>query len=602
MIMMTLEGIGISFGDKALLRNVTQGIEDYDRIGVIGINGTGKSTLLAIVAGTLQADEGQIISRKGLKISYLPQNPVFRSDRSVLENVVQNISQDQAFWNVQGEASAMLQKLGIDDPSVMPDTLSGGQRKRAALAAALLTPSDLLILDEPTNHLDHEMIEWLQNQLDSYKGAILMITHDRYFLDEVTSTIWEIDRVGVYSYPGNYEKYLQMKQERMDFARAAERKMAAIYKQDLAWMMRGARARSTKQKAHIQRFEALRDREKIAEERNVILESLPSRMGNKTIEVRNLAKSYGDKLLFRDFSYTFLKNDRIGIIGPNGCGKSTLLKILTGEVLPDQGEVEIGQTIRISYFGQENEELPDSGTVIDMVKETGEYVRTADGLITASAMCERFLFIKSKQYTPVAKLSGGEKRRLYLLRVLMEAPNVLILDVPTNDLDIQTLQILEDYLDHFSGIVIAVSHDRYFLDRVVNRIFSFEGDGLLHQSEGGYEEYLAHKEGLGSEEPADGAAADPDPAEKTGKRQKGRSAEPRKRLSYSQQREYDTIEGVIDELTEKSQKLAEEMLQVSTDYVKLQEFSEEKQRIDAELEERIERYLELQELVESFQQ
>ena len=334
----------------------------------------------------------------------------------------------------------------------------------------------------------------------------------------------------------------------------------------------------------------------------MILESLPSRMGNKTIEVRNLAKSYGDKLLFRDFSYTFLKNDRIGIIGPNGCGKSTLLKILTGEVLPDQGEVEIGQTIRISYFGQENEELPDSGTVIDMVKETGEYVRTADGLITASAMCERFLFIKSKQYTPVAKLSGGEKRRLYLLRVLMEAPNVLILDEPTNDLDIQTLQILEDYLDHFSGIVIAVSHDRYFLDRVVNRIFSFEGDGLLHQSEGGYEEYLAHKEGLGSEEPADGAAADPDPAEKTGKRQKGRSAEPRKRLSYSQQREYDTIEEVIDELTEKSQKLAEEMLQVSTDYVKLQELSEEKQRIDAELEERIERYLELQELVESFQQ
>ena len=598
MIMMTLEGIGISFGDKALLRNVTQGIEDYDRIGVIGINGTGKSTLLAIVAGTLQADEGQIISRKGLKISYLPQNPVFRSDRSVLENVVQNISQDQAFWNVQGEASAMLQKLGIDDPSVMPDTLSGGQRKRAALAAALLTPSDLLILDEPTNHLDHEMIEWLQNQLDSYKGAILMITHDRYFLDEVTSTIWEIDRAGVYSYPGNYEKYLQMKQERMDFARAAERKMAAIYKQDLAWMMRGARARSTKQKAHIQRFEALRDREKIAEERNVILESLPSRMGNKTIEVRNLAKSYGDKPLFRDFSYTFLKNDRIGIIGPNGCGKSTLLKILTGEVLPDQGEVEIGQTIRISYFGQENEELPDSGTVIDMVKETGEYVRTADGLITASAMCERFLFIKSKQYTPVAKLSGGEKRRLYLLRVLMEAPNVLILDEPTNDLDIQTLQILEDYLDHFSGIVIAVSHDRYFLDRVVNRIFSFEGDGLLHQSEGGYEEYLAHKEGLNIEEVPESSKAEQEPPRK---KQKYRAAEPRKRLTFSQQREYDTIEGVIDELTEKSQKLEEEMAQVTSDYVKLQALSEEKQKVDEELEEKIERFIELQELVEELQ-
>ena len=393
----------------------------------------------------------------------------------------------------------------------------------------------------------------------------------------------------------------------MDFARAAERKMAALYKQDLAWMMRGARARSTKQKAHIQRFEALRDREKIAEERNVILESIPSRMGNKTIEVRNLAKSYGDKCLFHDFSYTFLKNDRIGIIGPNGCGKSTLLKILTGELAPDEGEVDVGQTIRISYFGQENEQLPDSGTVIDLVKETGEYVRTADGLITASAMCERFLFIKSKQYTPIAKLSGGEKRRLCLLRVLMQAPNVLILDEPTNDLDIQTLQILEDYLDRFSGIVIAVSHDCYFLDRVVNRIFSFEGDGLLHQSEGGYEEYLAHKEGLAAEEPAgtaagsSEAAGSPEPAGKDGKRQRIRKSEPRKRLTYSQQREYDSIEDVIDELTEKSQKLSEEMQKVSTDYIKLQELAEEKQKTDEELEEKIGRYLELQELLESFE-
>ena len=468
MILMTLEGIGISFGETALLKNVTQGIEDYDRIGVLGINGTGKSTLLAIVAGVIEPDEGQIIMRNGLKISYLPQNPVFDSDLNVLENVVRNISQEQEFWNVRGEAASMLQKLGIPDPSVMPDTLSGGQRKRAALAAALLTPSDLLILDEPTNHLDHEMIEWLQEQLDLYKGALLMITHDRYFLDEVTTSIWEIDRANVYSYPGNYEKYLQEKQTRMNFALSAERKMAALYKQDLAWMMRGARARSTKQKAHIQRFEALRDREKIAEERNVILESLPSRMGNKTIEIRDLAKSYGDKCLFSDFSYMFLRNDRIGIIGPNGCGKSTLLKILTGEVEPDCGSVEIGQTIKMSCFSQENEKLPSSGTVIDAVKETGEYVRTADGLITASAMCERFLFSKGKQYTPIEKLSGGEKRRLYLLRILMEAPNVLILDEPTNDLDIHTLQILEDYLDHFSGIVIAVSHDRYFLDRVVS--------------------------------------------------------------------------------------------------------------------------------------
>ena len=594
---MTLEGIGISFGETALLKNVTQGIEDYDRIGVLGINGTGKSTLLAIVAGALEPDEGQIIMRNGLKISYLPQNPVFDPDLNVLENVVRNISQEQEFWNVRGEAASMLQKLGIPNPAVMPDTLSGGQRKRAALAAALLTPSDLLILDEPTNHLDHEMIEWLQEQLEIYKGALVMITHDRYFLDEVTTTIWEIDRANVYSYPGNYEKYLQEKQTRMNFALSAERKMAALYKQDLAWMMRGARARSTKQKAHIQRFEALRDREKIAEERNVVLESLPSRMGNKTIEIRNLAKSYGDKCLFRDFSYMFLKNDRIGIIGPNGCGKSTLLKILTGELEPDEGSVEIGQTIKMSCFSQENEKLPSSGTVIDAVKETGEYVRTADGLITASAMCERFLFSKGKQYTPIEKLSGGEKRRLYLLRILMEAPNVLILDEPTNDLDIQTLQILEDYLDHFSGIVIAVSHDRYFLDRVVNRIFSFEGDGHLHQSEGGYEEYLAHKEGWNFEAPPE----IPKAAEPPKKGKKYRAAAPQKKLTYTQQREYDSIEGVIDELTEKSEKLAEEMAQVSTDYVKLQELTEEKERIDAELDEKMERFLELQELVESFQ-
>ena len=594
---MTLEGIGISFGETALLENVTQGIEDYDRIGVLGINGTGKSTLLAIVAGALEPDEGQIIMRNGLKISYLPQNPVFDPDLNVLENVVRNISQEQEFWNVRGEAASMLQKLGIPDPAVMPDTLSGGQRKRAALAAALLTPSDLLILDEPTNHLDHEMIEWLQEQLEIYKGALVMITHDRYFLDEVTTTIWEIDRANVYSYPGNYEKYLQEKQPRMNFALCAERKMAALYKQDLAWMMRGARARSTKQKAHIQRFEALRDREKIAEERNVVLESLPSRMGNKTIEIRNLAKSYGDKCLFRDFSYMFLKNDRIGIIGPNGCGKSTLLKILTGELEPDEGSVEIGQTIKMSCFSQENEKLPSSGTVIDAVKETGEYVRTADGLITASAMCERVLFSQGKQYTPIEKLSGGEKRRLYLLRILMEAPNVLILDEPTNDLDIQTLQILEDYLDHFSGIVIAVSHDRYFLDRVVNRIFSFEGDGHLHQSEGGYEEYLAHKEGWNFEAPPE----IPKAAEPPKKGKKYRAAVPQKKLTYTQQREYDSIEGVIDELTEKSEKLAEEMAQVSTDYVRLQELTEEKERIDAELDEKMERFLELQELVESFQ-
>ena len=596
MIIMTLEKVGITLGDSLLFRDVVLGIDEYERIGVIGVNGTGKSTLLGIAAGTVQPDEGRIITRNGLKISYLPQDPVFDPDMTILDNVVRNITQEEGYWNVRGEALAMLQRLGIADPDAMPETLSGGQRKRAALAAALLTPSDLLILDEPTNHLDHEMIEWLQSRLESFRGALLMVTHDRYFLDEVASTIWEIDRAKVFSYPGNYEKYLETKQARMDFARAAERKMAALYKQDLAWMMRGARARATKQKAHIQRFEALRDREKIAEERNVMIESLPSRMGNKTIEIRNLSKSYADRCLFRNFTYTFLKNDRIGIIGPNGCGKSTLLKIILGQIRPDEGEVEIGQTIQTGYFGQENEKLDPDTQVIGAVRDIGEYVRTADGLISASAMCERFLFDKNRQYTPVAKLSGGEKRRLYLLRILMSAPNVLILDEPTNDLDIQTLQILEDYLDHFPGIVIAVSHDRYFLDRVVNRIFSFENDGLIHQSEGGYEDYLAHREGMETDRP-DLPVQNPDPGKK---KQRSGSSRTVKRLTYAQQREYDALEEEVDSLTERAKVLEEQIQKASSDYVKLQELTEEKAGTDRELDLKIERFLELQELLESF--
>ena len=606
MVIMTLEDIGLTLGDTLIFQNVTQGIEDTDRIGVVGVNGTGKSTLLRIAAGKMEPDNGNVIVRNGLRIAYLPQDPEYDPEKEILDNVVRDIVQEEEFWNVSGEAEALLQTLGIPDVHQKWKTLSGGQKKRAALAAALLTPSDLLILDEPTNHLDHEMIEYLQARLESYKGAVLMVTHDRYFLDEVTSVIWEIDRAGVYAYAGNYEKYLEMKQSRMDFALAAERKMAAIYKQDLAWMMRGARARSTKQKAHIQRFEALRDREKIVEERRLLIESLPSSMGNKTIEVENISKSYGDRCLFRDFTYTFRKNDRIGFIGPNGCGKSTLLKILTGRIQPDTGSVEIGQTIAIGCFDQTNESLDPKALVIDEVKDIAEYIRTSDGLISASAMCEQFLFDKKKQYTPVEKLSGGEKRRLHLLRVLMGAPNVLILDEPTNDLDIPTLQILENYLDHFSGIVIVVSHDRYFLDRVAGRIFSFEGDGLLHQSEGGYEEYLLHRD-------MDSSEAVPD-KETSGRRtgrpgnteeQTGAGQRPRERkrrqLSFSQQREYDSLEEVIDALTGKSRELELQMQDASADYLKLQELSEEKEKTDEELDAKIERFLELQELLESLQ-
>ena len=621
MNIMTLEHIGITLGDRTIFSDVTAGIEDHDRIGVIGVNGTGKSTILSILAGKREPDSGTVITRNGLKISYLSQNPVFDPEKSVLENVSASIYGQEEHWNTEGEAKALLQRFGISDPDVSPAILSGGQKKRAALVSALLTPSDLLILDEPTNHLDHDMIEWLENWLLGYRGALLMVTHDRYFLDEVTTTIWEIDKSDIFRYEGNYEKYLETKQERMDFARAAERKMAALYKQDLAWMMRGARARSTKQKAHIQRFEALRDRDKIVEERNVAISSLPSRLGNKIIEIESLSKSYDGKLLFRDFTYTFTKNDRIGIIGPNGCGKSTLIKIILGIIPPDTGTVSLGQTVIPGFFSQENEALDESLRVIDYIKEGAEFIRTTEGLVSASSMCERFLFDSNDQYTPISKLSGGEKRRLYLLRILMEAPNVLVLDEPTNDLDIQTLQILEDYLDHFAGVVIVVSHDRYFLDRVVNRIFSFEEDKTLLQNEGGYEEYRIRRlvesssaKGSGSplqksadpspsgrKQTASEGASSMTPEEQARPGKKPRQNRPKTKLSYTEQREYDSLEGEIDDLTSQSEALEKEMEKAATSYTRLEELSKQKQEIDALLDQKIERFLELQDMVESFQ-
>ena len=598
MNILTLEHISITLGNKLIFQDVTAGIDDHDRIGIIGVNGTGKSTILSILSGSLEPDSGEVTTRNGLRISCLPQNPVFDSQKSILENVIQSIYGKEEHWNTEGEAKAMLQRFGIADPEIKPDILSGGQKKRAALAAALLTPCDLLILDEPTNHLDHDMIEWLEEWLCSFKGALLMVTHDRYFLDAVTNTIWEIDKANIFRYEGNYEKYLQTRQERLDFALAAERKMAALYKQDLAWMMRGARARSTKQKAHIQRFEALRDRDRIVEERNMVISSLPSRLGNKIIEAEGLSKAYSGRELFRGFTYTFLKNDRVGIIGPNGCGKSTLLRILLGLEEPDTGSVSIGQTVVPGYFSQENEALDEALRVIDYIREGAEFIRTSEGLVSASSMCERFLFDSQAQYTPISKLSGGEKRRLCLLRVLMESPNVLVLDEPTNDLDIQTLQILEDYLDHFPGVVIVVSHDRYFLDRTVNRIFSFESDGSILQNEGGYEDYRIRRL-LESSQDAETVISS---AEKPINVPRQREKRPRTRLNFKEQREYDTIESEIDALTEQSDALEKEMEQNATSYMKLEELTKQKEAVDAELDRKIERFLELQEMVDSFAQ
>ena len=592
MNILNLEHVSKSFENRTLLADVTLGINDTDKIGVIGVNGTGKSTLLSITAAALEPDEGQVVRGRDIRISYLPQNPEFDSSRSVLENVSRIINGKDVFWDTTGEARAMLLRFGIEDPDVSPEILSGGQKKRAALAAAILTPCDLLILDEPTNHLDNQMIEWLEDYLIRFRGAILMVTHDRYFLDSVTDQIVEIDRGKLYRYAENYSGYLELRQQRMDYAVAAERKMAALYRKDLAWIMRGARARSTKQKAHIRRFEELRDRDRLVEERNVAINALTSRLGGKTIELYNIAKGYNGRMLFSDFSYIFLKNDRIGIIGPNGCGKSTLLKTIIGKISPDAGEIEVGQTVKIGYFGQENEPPKDeSERVIDYVKDIAEYIRTEDGLTSASAMCEQFLFDSNMQYTPIAKLSGGEKRRLYLLRVLMAAPNVLILDEPTNDLDIQTLQILEDYLDRFAGIVIVVSHDRYFLDRIVNRVFYFDGSGTIGRIEGAWTEY--REQVLAREETP---AA---PADAPKKQEKQPAKRERKKLSYHEQREYDTIEEEIDRLQEEADRLSEEILASASDYVRLQELTAEKERTEQKLEERMERYLELQDMLDS---
>ena len=592
MNILNLEHVSKSFENRVLLDDVTLGLEDTDKIGVIGINGTGKSTLLSITAGTLAPDEGKVVRGKEIRISYLSQNPEFDNSLSVLENVARTVNGKDTFWDTTGEAKAMLQRLGIEDPGVSPEILSGGQRKRAALAAALLTPCDLLILDEPTNHLDNDMIEWLEDYLIRYRGAILMVTHDRYFLDSVTDQIVEIDRGKLYRYAENYSGYLELRQQRMDYALAAERKMAALYRKDLAWIIRGARARSTKQKAHIRRFEELRDRDKIVEDRNVAINALTSRLGGKTIEIEGIAKGYDGRVLFHDFSYIFPKNDRIGIIGPNGCGKSTLVKTIIGQITPDEGQVSIGQTVKIGYFGQENEPPKDeSERVIDYVKDIAEYIRTEDGLTSASAMCEQFLFDSNMQYTPISKLSGGEKRRLYLLRVLMGAPNVLILDEPTNDLDIQTLRVLEDYLDRFAGIIIVVSHDRYFLDRVVTRIFYFDGSGKIGRVEGAYAEYREKRlleEAAQEIKPAAEKKTAPAPPKRA-----------KKKLSYHEQREYDTIEEEIDRLQAEADRLAEEIEQSSSDYVKLQELTAAKEEAEQKLEERMERFLELQDMLDS---
>ncbi|QYX28317.1 ABC-F family ATP-binding cassette domain-containing protein [[Clostridium] scindens] len=611
MNLLTMEHITKSYTDRVLLDDVGFSINENEKIGVIGINGMGKSTLLKVAAGIEPCDSGKISMGGQVKICYLPQTPVFQEGTTILKAAVEGNVDELNRWTIEADAKAMLNRLGFTDYEERIGHMSGGQKKRVALVNALLTPADILVLDEPTNHLDNAMSEWLEEYLISFRGAILMVTHDRYFLDRVATRIVEVDQGKIYNYPGNYSQFVRLKEERQNMALATERKRKSILKTELEWLSRGARARSTKQKAHIDRIKAMQEIRDIQEEKRVAMDSVASRMGNKTIELAGISKSYDDRKLIEDYSYIFLKNDRIGIIGPNGCGKSTLLRIINGIVKPDAGSLDIGQTIRMGYFSQENEYMDDSMRVIDYVKEVGEYITTSDGKITASQMLENFLFDGALQWSKIEKLSGGEKRRLYLLRILMGAPNVLILDEPTNDLDIQTLTILEDYLDRFDGIIIVVSHDRYFLDRTVNRIFSFEGDGVIRQFEGGYSDYLIRKEleALPEEMDAPGARkesrddrtpnVEESPAENSKDTWKKRDK--KLRFSFKEQREFEAIDDEIAALEAKIEELDSRIAANATNSARLNELLKDKEEMEQKLEEKMERWVYLNDLNEQIQ-
>lgn len=606
MNLINIENVTKAYTERKLLDGASFSLQDGEKVGVIGINGTGKSTLLKIIAGIEEPDEGSVVRANHIVVRYLPQNPVFDGNMTILEAVLSGADVSDS-WTVESDAKSLLTKLGITDFTQKVGELSGGQRKRLALVAAVVVPCDVLILDEPTNHLDSAMSDWLEDFLKKWRGALVMVTHDRYFLDAVCSRIVEVDKGAVYSYDTNYSGYLERKAAREESAEASERKRQSILRKEIEWMKRGARARSTKQKGRIKRFEEMQGETAPQQDGQVEIGSVSTRMGRTTVELEHISKSYGERVLIRDFSYIFLKADRIGFIGPNGSGKTTLMKMIDGRVVPDAGTITIGQTIKIGYYTQEIENSKDAGIaymdteekVIDYIRNTAEYVRTTEGLVSATMMLERFLFPSSQQYSSIGKLSGGEKRRLNLLRVLMEAPNVLILDEPTNDLDIKTLTILEDYLDSYDGIVIAVSHDRYFLDRVVRRIFAFEGDGEIRQYEGGYTDYRNRLEEEGRQMPgmSQSAAAETGTQTNTAPDSKATWTSGKKlKFSYKEQREYETIEDDIAALEQKVEDLDNEMAANATNAAKLRELMEEKEQTEAALEEKMERWEYLEEL------
>ncbi|MDF2893116.1 MAG: transporter related protein [Clostridia bacterium] len=599
MNLLSIENISKSYSEKPLLENISLGINEGDKIGVIGVNGVGKSTLLKIIAGAEQADTGRLIKGNDVTIEYLPQNPYFDAEATVLEQVFKGESAlmklIRDYEKAIQDPHTLSDKLIITDFEAKTGTLSGGQRKRIALASALISPSDLLILDEPTNHLDNSTIDWLEEYLNKRKGALLMITHDRYFLDRVVNEIIELDRGSLYLYKGNYNDFIEKKLERDERDAAIEKKRQGLLKKELEWIKKGAKARTTKQKARIDRFEKLSEKNVDIDDSKLEISVASSRLGKKVIEIEHISKSYGEKTLIDDFSYIVLRNDRVGIIGPNGSGKSTLINMIAGRLQPDSGDLDIGETVKIGLFSQESYHMDESLRVIEYIKEGAELLTTAEGeKITASQMLEKFLFEPSAQWTPISKLSGGEKRRLHLLRVLMEAPNVLLLDEPTNDIDIETLTILEDYIEYFPGAVIAVSHDRYFLDKMADKIFSFEGNGRIVQYTGNYTDFRLNV-----------SEQEREIQNKEGKKESREVSErPKERalkFTFKEQREYEQIDAVIAELEEKIQEVEGKIGTAAADYVLLQQLMAEKEELENQLEQQMERWIYLNDLAEKIE-
>ena len=631
MNLITLENISKSYSEKILANNVSLGINEGEKIGLIGVNGTGKSSFLKIVAGVEEPDEGTVTKGNRVRIEYLAQTPDYDDNATVLEQVFKGNSEEMRIlreyeellekidkgevkendserlirlqgkidalnlWDMESEAKNVLTKLGITNFEEKVGNLSGGQKKRIMLAAALITPCELLILDEPTNHLDNETISWLEEYLNSRKGSLLMITHDRYFLDRVTNRILELDRGRLFSYDGNYSVFLEKKMERIAIEKASEEKRQNLMRKELAWVRRGAKARTTKQKARLQRFDELVNQEGFIENENIEISVMGTRLGKKIIEIEYLNKSFGDKKIVDDFNYIVLRSDRIGIVGPNGIGKSTLMGMIEGKVKPDSGEIIKGETVKIACFSQEDTHMHPEMRAIDYIKEAGEYLQTATGeRITASQMCEKFLFDGTLQWTMIGMLSGGERRRLHLLRVLMEAPNVLLLDEPTNDLDIETLNRLEDYLDDFGGVVITVSHDRYFLDRICNKIFSYKGNGKIDIYTGNYGDYLLSKEEEAVNNKEKEVAVDKNKKEPSVDKNKNKGKV--LKFSFKEQREFETIDEEIMTLEEKIEELDSLMAKHASEYGRLQELMEEKAKVEEELAFKYERWEYLNEL------